>query len=812
MNNLRRGSILLGTGLLCGLLWGDRSAGALYLSDLVQPVVSTNTCRAHPLPLNRVRVTGGPLKRAQELDARYLLELEPDRMLALLRESAGLTARAAPYEGWDGRGRQLSGHIAGHYLSAVSLMYAATGDERFKQRADYLVAELQEIQKAHGDGYLGAQTDREGTPGKRLLEQMAEGRIDAAAFDLNGLWAPWYVHHKLFAGLRDAYRLTGNRTALEVARAYAGWVERVLAPLNDEQLQRMLRTEFGGIMETLVDLYADTGDARWLRLADKFHHRAVVDPLAEGRDILQHLHGNTQVPKLHGHLVRYLHTGDPFHLRAARFFWERVAGHHSFATGGHGRNEYFGAPGRLSDMIEGRTAETCNVYNMLKLTRALFAVEPEVRYAEFHERALFNHILASIDPEDGRVCYMVPVGRGVQHEYQDMFRSFTCCVGTGMESHALHGHGVYYEAGDTLWVNLYVPSEADWTRQRARVQLQTGFPLGETASLTLRLEQPRPLTLALRRPAWAGEGFAVRVNGERVATLGPPGSYVRLTRTWRDGDTVAVVLPKTLREEPLPDNPHRVALLWGPLVLAADLGPATARRPREERQRQTDPAEFTLVVPEGPVSQWLQAVAGEPGTFRTRQTATQTEVTFKPFYQLARRQYAVYWDRYTPEQWAREKEAREKQAAARQRIEAATVVYIEPGNAESEKPYQFQGEGAGTIRVEGRSGRRADRWFSYELPLPGPGRWAVVVTYGNDTPRNTTFSVLINGEKVGEQTVRRRSPEELVRFEEVTYVVPPSLVEGRDKLLVRFEAPAGQLVSGVFGVRLVRHDALQSSP
>lgn len=799
-------------GLLCWLVFGNTPAPALYLSDLVQPVVSTNTCQAHPLPLNRVRLTGGPLKRAQELDARYLLELEPDRMLALLRESAGLPAKAAPYEGWDGRGRQLSGHIAGHYLSAVSLMYAATGDERYKERADYLVGELREIQKAHGDGYLGAQSDRQGTPGKRLLEQMAQGRIEAAAFDLNGLWSPWYVHHKLFAGLRDAYRLTGNRTALEVAQGYAGWVERVLAPLNEEQLQRMLRTEFGGIMETLVDLYADTGDARWLRLADKFHHRAVVDPLAEGRDILQHLHGNTQVPKLHGHLVRYLYTGDPFHLRAARFFWDRVVGHHSFATGGHGRNEYFGAPDRLSDMIEGRTAETCNVYNMLKLTRALFAVEPEARYAEFHERALFNHILASIDPEDGRVCYMVPVGRGVQHEYQDMFRSFTCCVGTGMESHALHGHGVYYESGDTLWLNLYVPSEADWTRQRARIRLETDFPLGETATVTVRLEEPRSFTLAVRRPAWAMEGFSVRVNGEAVRIADAAGSYVRLTRTWRDGDTVAVVLPKTLREEPLPDNPHRVALLWGPLVLAADLGPAPGRRPREERRREIDPAEFTLVVPHGPVSQWLQAVSGEPGTFRTPQTATRAEVTFKPFYQLARRQYALYWDKYTPEQWTREKEARAKQAAARQRLEAATVAYIEPGNAESEKPYQFQGEGASTVRVEGRSGRRADRWFSYELPLPGPGRWALVVTYANDSPRTTTFHVLINGEKAGEQTVHRRSPEELVRFEDVTYVVPPALVEGRDKLQVRFEAPAGEIVAGVFGVRLVRHEVSGASP
>lgn len=808
MNAFRRSSIRWAGCLLLGWFLADLlPVQALYLSDECRPVVSNITCRAYPLPLNRVRLTGGPLKRAQELDARYLLELEPDRMLALLREAAGLKAKADPYDGWDGRGRQLSGHIAGHYLSVVSLMYAATGDPRFKERADYLVAELREIQQAHGDGYLGAQTDRDGTPGKRLLEELAQGRIRAAGFDLNGLWSPWYVHHKLFAGLRDAYRLTGNRTALEVEKAYAGWVERVLAPLNEEQIQTMLRTEFGGMNEVLVDLYADTGDERWLRLADKFHHRAVVDPLAEGRDILQHLHGNTQVPKLNGHLVRYLYTGDPFHLRAARFFWEQVALHHSFVTGGHGRNEYFGAPDRLNDMIEGRTAETCNVYNMLKLTRGLFAVEPDARYAEFLERALFNHILASMDPEDGRVCYMVPVGRDVQHEYQDMFRSFTCCVGTGMESHALHAHGLYYESGDTLWINFFAPSEADWVRQGVQVQMETDFPLGETATVRLRLNEPKRLTLAIRRPLWAGPGFAIRVNGQPAEATAKPGTYLRLERTWRDGDTVRLTLPKTLREEALPDNPHRLALLWGPLVLAADLGPAAERRRREQGPEAVDPARFALVVSD-PLTQWLRTVEGEPGTFRTTHTATETEVTFRPLYLLARRRYAVYWDRYTPGEWARVRAAHEERQAAQRRLEAATVVHIRPGDPESEKPYRFEGEGASVVRTEGRPGRQAERWFSYELPVLGPGRWAVVVTYANDTPRHTTFNVLINGRKVGEQSVRRRSPEEVVRFEDVIYEVPASLLEGRQSLVLRFEAPEGQIVAGIFGVRLIRQDGV----
>ncbi len=332
--------------------------------------------KARPLPLHKVRVLGGPLKNAQDLDAKYLLELEPNRMLAFLRQRAGLQGKAEPYGGWDGAGRQLTGHIAGHYLSAVSLMWAATGDARFKARADAIVKELAEIQGAHGDGYLGALLDREGVSGKQRFQDLSKGVIKSSGFDLNGLWSPWYVEHKIYAGLRDAYRHTGNRAALEVEAKFAAWAEGILAPLSEAQIQQMLGTEFGGMNEVLVDLFADTGDRRWLLLSDKFQHHAIIDPLAAGTDVLGSKHGNTLVPKVLGSLARYVEAGYEKDGRAARFFWARVALHHSFATGGHGKNEYFGRPDELNDMVDGRTAETCNIYNMLKLTRGLFAVEP----------------------------------------------------------------------------------------------------------------------------------------------------------------------------------------------------------------------------------------------------------------------------------------------------------------------------------------------------------------------------------------------------------------------------------------------------
>ncbi|MGD8727790.1 MAG: glycoside hydrolase family 127 protein, partial [Gemmatimonadales bacterium] len=490
----RRAAIKMGLGagatpLLAGL-------------PLETQTISPNTAasedqllRARPLPLHRVRLLGGPLKHAQDLDARYLLELEPDRMLAYYRERAGLEPKAEPYDGWDGGGRNLTGHIGGHYLSAVSLMWAATGDERFKRRADYIVDELKEVQDRHGDGYLVA---LEG--GRRAFDALARGEIQSAAFDLNGEWSPWYTLHKTYAGLRDAYRYTGNHTALEIEVRFAEWAERTLSALNDRQIQHMLNTEFGGMNEVLVDLYADTGDERWLQLSYKFEHVAFIQPLQRHQDNLARKHGNTQVPKLIGSADRFAYTGNGADLLAAAFFWDRVVQHHSFATGGHGKDEYFGPPDQLSDRVDGRTAETCNVYNMLKLTRRLFAVRPDAHYADFHERALFNHILASIDPEDGRTCYMVPVGRGVQHEYQNMLQSFTCCVGTGMESHALHGDGIYYESGDRLWVNLYVPSTATWSEAGVQLAVETGFPEGETATLAMTLREPKEFTLTLRRP------------------------------------------------------------------------------------------------------------------------------------------------------------------------------------------------------------------------------------------------------------------------------------------------------------------------
>jgi DUF1680 family protein len=751
---------------------------------------------ARPLPLSSVRVTGGPLKRAQDLNAEYLLKLEPDRMMAYYRKRAGLEPKAPGYTGWDGDGRNLTGHIAGHYLSGVSLMFAATGDPRFKERADYLVKEMKEVQDKNGDGYLGAIDGL-----REKFAEVAKGNIKSTFFDLNGLWSPWYTLHKTYAGLRDAYRFTGNRTALELEIKYAAWAESIMSKLTPEQTQQMLNTEFGGMNEVLADLYADTGDKRWLNLSHRFDHHAFLDPLKRRENKLAGQHGNTQVPKMLGVLMQYIYTGEQSAGTAAEFFWDAVVNDHSYATGGHGKDEYFGPPDQLAERVDGRTSETCNVYNMLKMTRRLFALRPEMKYAEFEERALFNHILGSMDPEDGRTCYMVPVGRGVRHEYQDMFRSFTCCVGSGMESHSLHGDGIYYESGDRLWVNLYVSSTASWKEANATLTMTTTFPEGDAATLDLKLQRPKSFTLALRRPSWAGDGFAVKVNGKNVTTLPGPGSYVELKRTWKTGDSVSLVLPKALRVEGLADNERRAALMWGPLVLAGDLGPERRGGPTES------PA---LVTGEKPITEWLQPVPDNLGVFRTagvgrNMTGETSEVQLVPFYRLHKRTYSVYWDLYTSDGWTRKLEELAAERTRQRRLEAATIVFLQPGDPEKEKAFNPKSEESGPERVLGRGGRRARKWFSYELPVDPAKAMVLVVTLNPEERAKRTFEIVVDGQRVGEGLVERFPPGSPTgRFYDVDYKIPAELVKDKQKVTVRFQATGGNETATIYGIRMVR--------
>ena len=794
-----------------------RLPAAALLLAVVSASPAADAGEIEPLPLSAVRLTGGPLKHAQDLDHRYLLELEPDRMMAYMRERAGLEPKAEPYGGWDGAGRQLTGHIAGHYLSAVSLMYAATGDEVLKLRANYLVDEMKAVQEARGTGYIGAllgndrrrgngaatEGESDLVDGETLFGRIAKGTIESGGFDLNGMWAPWYVQHKLIAGLRDAYRFTGNDEALQVEVRLAEWCESVVGGLTDEQAQQMLRTEFGGMNEVLVDLYADTGDDRWLTLSQTFRDDTLIDPIAAGDNVLPGKHGNTQVPKFVGSLDRYRQTGDEVAGDAARNFWQFVVDDHTFATGGHGYDEYFGPADALSGQVDGtgqrsqslRTAESCNVYNMLKLTRGLFAVEPRVEYADFHERALLNHVLSSIHPDRGDVCYMVPVGPGVTHEYSGKFDSFTCCVGTGMESHALHGDGIYHVDGaERLWVSLYASSTARWDEADVTLEVETDMPLGDDATIRLAMDDPKAFALSLRRPAWAGDGFEVSVNGEPIEDLGAPGSFVDLDRDWNDGDTIEVTLPHSLRVERLEDNSDRVAIFYGPLVLAGDFGAGDRRERLEQFPTFSHAGE--------PIGEWLDPVEGEAGVY-TAGLANGETVTLQPFYTLHDHRYSIYFDLLSEDAWAKRQAEHEAEEAQRRRIEARTIAYVQLGQMQPERDYNFRDDPANPtepFRDHGEPGRRGGKWLAIDVPLEGVSASKISVIMDGRSPAENLI-VTADDRRLEDP---EREAAEGSSVATLSYPLPDPAAG--DLMTIQIRVPDGDALPAIYGIRVLRKD------
>ncbi|HEU4794460.1 MAG TPA: beta-L-arabinofuranosidase domain-containing protein, partial [Pyrinomonadaceae bacterium] len=615
---------------------------------------------AHPFRLADVRLLDGPFKTAMTRDAEYLLRLEPDRLLSGFRKEAGLTPKAKAYGGWESM--TIAGHSLGHYLSAVSLMFASTGDVRFRDRVNYIVSELDACQRANGNGYVAAIPN-----GKKIFQEVSAGDIRPQPFDLNGGWVPWYTLHKLFAGLLDAHQYLQSKQALDVAAKLGDWAETTLAKLTEEQFQRMLDTEHGGMNEVLAELYARTGNKKYLQLSRRFHHKKVLEPLARREDRLQGLHANTQIPKLIGLARRYELTSDAADKTAAEFFWQRVVQHHSYVNGGHSDGERFGPPDKLNNRLSQNTAETCNTYNMLKLTRHLFEWRASAEYADYYERALYNHILASQNPDDGMVCYYVPLKAGSRKVYSKPFDSFWCCVGTGMENHAKYGEAIYFHSNNALWVNLFIPSELNWRAKGVSLTQETLYPESDTVNFTVKAKRPVSFSLRLRYPEWATKGVTVTVNAQPQTVTARPGSFIEIQRTWKNGDRIALSLPMSLRLEAMPDNPQRVAVLYGPTVLAGELGDAN----------QTSSVTLTpaLLVDQtnakqNEPDQWLKPINNQPRSFRTANAGRPNEFTLYPFYRMHHKRYAVYWDLLNEQQWSEREANYRKELERVRRFEA----------------------------------------------------------------------------------------------------------------------------------------------
>ena len=786
-------------------------ACSLAFTARTADVPSVNT-PARLVPLTSVRLLNkGPFAEAVKANRTYLLELNPDRLLAPFLREAGLEQKALPYGNWESSG--LAGHTAGHYLSALSTMIASgadTPDGELHRRLDYMISELERCQEAWTNGYVG------GVPGSRALwNSVAAGHVEA----VNSKWVPWYNLHKTFAGLRDAYLVAGNEKARDIFIHLGDWCVQLISGLSDQQMQRMLGQEHGGMNEVLADLYAISNDEKFIQAARRFSHQAVLEPLERHEDRLTGLHANTQIPKVIGLERIATLAGDKEADSGARFFWENVTGKRSVALGGNSVSEHFNDPTNFEGMLESREGpETCNTYNMLRLTEQLFASRPGAAYADYYERALYNHILASINIERPGYVYFTPIRPEHYRVYSQPSNCFWCCVGTGMENPGKYGEFIYAQATNGLYVNLFIPSELALTNLGLTLQQDTVFPDEPRTRLTLKLKKPSEFTLYLRHPGWVAAGdFAVKVNGKTVAIASTPSSYAELRRQWRNGDKLEIALPMRTTIERLPDGSDWVAIMRGPIVLASPSGTNNLVGLFANDSRMGHVASGPLIpldrvpvllantndLPQhvkpdlaaGPMRFTLTDVVEPPAT---------NGLPLMPFFRLHDERYQMYWELTTKEELAARRERLAAEERAKVLREANTLDRVAPGEQQPEVEHDYVGQDSDSGLRNGRRWRRGE-WFQYTLTPHGEKTVELAVTYrGGDAGR--TFDILANGELLATEKVDNSKPNQ---FFEKRYAIPAKVLaiatDGR--VTIKFSAQSGSSVGGVYDVRLMKPDS-----
>ncbi|MEJ2615286.1 MAG: glycoside hydrolase family 127 protein [Ignavibacteriaceae bacterium] len=512
-------------------------------------------------------------KDNMERDGKWLLSIDINRLLHSWRVNAGMETHAKPLGGWEGLDVELRGHTTGHVMSALAMMYASTGNTAYKNKGDSIVSALAEIQQVlNQNGYLSAFP-------QNLINRVIQGKP---------VWAPWYTIHKIMAGLIDMSQYTGNRQALAVVVKMGDWAYNKLKNLSTAQLAVMLKTEFGGMIEAAYNLYGITGNIKYKKLAEFFYDYKVLDPLAQKKDDLPGLHANTQIPKIIGEARGYELTGDQKANTISDFFWQTVIDHHTYVTGGNSDYEHFFKPDQISKHISRATTESCNTYNMLKLTRHLFTWTADEKYAEYYERALYNHILGSQEPHTGMVTYFLSYTPGTFKTYSTKDSSFWCCVGTGFENHAKYGEAIYYHDEKGIFVNLFIPSELTWKEKGIKLIQQTGFPDEAATHLTIKEIKNGNVPLYIRYPSWAASGAAITINGKNFKTNQKPGNYIVLNKTWKVNDKIDITYPMSLHLVATNDNPNMAAVLYGPIVLAGDMGTEGMKAPMPFAMDQLD--------------------------------------------------------------------------------------------------------------------------------------------------------------------------------------------------------------------------------
>ena len=609
--------------------------------------------------ISDVSMTDAYCTNAFKKEIEYLLSLDPDRLLSNFRKNRGLdTNGVEPYNGWENS--LIGGHTMGHYLTALA--QAATNDavsssdrDKLYERLTLIIDGLVECQ--HSDGFLWGSNVLDLTNIDAQFDNVERGKADL----FTESWVPWYTMHKIFEGLISSYELTGYEPALDIAKKLGDWVYNRVTGWSEETRRTVLSIEYGGMNDALYDLYRLTGDDKYAVAAHAFDEDSLFELIrTDGANVLNNRHANTTIPKVIGALNRYIVldgktvNGEKVdaseYLETAEIFWQMVIDHHTYATGGNSEWEHFGEDDVLNRERTNCNCETCNVYNMLKLTKNLFMVTGDVKYADYYENAFINHILASQNPETGMTTYFQAMSTGYFRTFSTPVDSFWCCTGTGMENFTKLGDGMYFYDEDSLYVNMYFSSELDAENLGLKLTQESNIPLTDKATLKLKLSESKEFSLMLRIPSWAKSDVTVSVNGEAVQYENAEG-YAKITREWKNGDTVEITIPLGLTAENLPDGINTVCFKYGPVLLAAKLN---------DENMTTTYTGMSVIIPETTIISddtltlkdgiTPTAVKQNPGEYFTDNgnlsftfTANDQELEFVPYYSLYNTRYGIYW-------------------------------------------------------------------------------------------------------------------------------------------------------------------------
>lgn len=602
--------------------------------------------KVYAFDLKDIRLLDSPFKDNLERNSKWIMSLDVNRLLHSFRTTSGVFAGleggysiVKKLGGWESLDCELRGHSMGHLMSALAYLYASTGDEKYKIKSDSLINGLSEVQNAYFkmglNGYLSAY------PENLINRNIAGQRV----------WAPWYTLHKLYSGLIDQYLYCDNKEALEIVTKTAKWAFDKLSPLSEEQRKLMIKNEFGGVNESFYNLYSITGNAELLKLAEFFYHNEVLDPLLSNENDLYFKHANTFIPKLIGEARNFEINNVQKSRTLALNFWNEVINHQTYCTGGNSHKEKFIHSDKISENLTGYTQETCNTNNMLKLTRHIFCWDANPKYADYYEQALYNHILGQQDPESGMVAYFLPLLPGAHKVYSTYDRSFWCCVGTGFENHSKYGEAIYYHTDNSLYVNLFIPSELTWSEKGMKIRQETEFPENGKVNLKIQAEKPIKWTLNLRYPKWS-KNVEVKVNGKKIKVNQQPSSYIQINRIWKNGDRVEINYPMFLQIAEANDNPDIFAVTYGPLVLAGVMGKEgmTVPAPFSNPDLHNDYYTYDYKVPDNiqtglklnkkNLDQFIKPIANEKLAFNV----LNENIRLEPIHKIHQQRYVVYWN------------------------------------------------------------------------------------------------------------------------------------------------------------------------